>query len=211
LPERGTVGLVITGLLLAVAPHFQEVRLSKDLIYMIFLPSLIFEAAIHISWKDFSRDLTVIVVLVTLGVVLSAIVTALGMHYLVSWGFTSALVFGALIAATDPVSVIATFKEVQVDERLHLLVEEESLLNDGTAAAAFAIALAIAMGGSVDGASIAILTLKMIAGGIVCGTLVATGALFLRSAGRSTRKSYTRSRHRFRLTSNDSQSLSRLR
>jgi CPA1 family monovalent cation:H+ antiporter len=174
-----TVGLVITGLLLAVTPHFQEVRLSKDLIYMIFLPPLIFEAAIHISWKDFSRDLGVITVLATLGVVLSAVVTALGMHYLVGWGFTSALVFGTLIAATDPVSVIATFKEVQVDERLHLLVEEESLLNDGTAAAAFAIALAIAMGGSFDGTSIAMLTLKMIAGGIVCGTLVAAGALLL--------------------------------
>ena len=175
-----TVGLVITGLLLTVAPYFQEVRLSRDLIYMVLLPPLIFEAAIHIRWRDFSRDLSVIAVLATLGVALSAAVTALGMHYLAGWGLASALVFGTLIAATDPVSVIATFKEVQVDERLHLLVEEESLLNDGTAAAAFVIALGIATGGAAaDGSGIPMLIFKTIAGGILCGGLVAAGALLL--------------------------------
>lgn len=179
-----TVGLVVAGLLLALIPQFREVRLSPDLIFLVFLPPLIFEAAIHLDWKTFSRELPVIVVLAVLGVVLSAAVMALGMHYLLGWGLASAFVFSTLLAATDPVAVIATFKEVQVNERLHLLVEGESLLNDGVAAAAFIIALAIATGGSTDSAGIAKLTLAMVFGGILCGGLVAVGFRLL--SGRTT-------------------------
>ena len=69
-----------------------------------------------------------------MGVLLAAAVTAVGMHYALTWDWGSAIVFGVLIAATDPVSVIATFKEAGVRGRLRLLIEAESLLNDGTAA-----------------------------------------------------------------------------
>jgi CPA1 family monovalent cation:H+ antiporter len=179
-----TVGLVVAGLLLALLPRFQEARLSPDLVFLVFLPPLIFEAALHLDWKTFSRELPVIGVLAVLGVVLSAAVLALGMHYLGGWGFASAFVFGTLLAATDPVSVIATFKDVQVNERLHLLVEGESLLNDGIAAAAFVIALAIALGGHTDSAGIAKLTLTMVLGGLICGSVVAGGFQVL--SGRTT-------------------------
>jgi len=69
-----------------------------------------------------------------------------GMYYLAHWDWLSSLVFGALIAATDPVSVVATFRESEGAGRLLLLVEAESLFNDGTAAVAFAAALAWALG-----------------------------------------------------------------
>ena len=77
------------------------------------LPPLLFEAAFYIHWEQLRRDFPVIVVLATLGVLLSACVTATGMHYLAHWQWLGALVFGVLIAATDPVSVIATFKEAK--------------------------------------------------------------------------------------------------
>jgi hypothetical protein len=63
---------------------------------------------------------------------LAATLTAAGMHYALNWDWGSAVVFGVLIAATDPVSVIATFKEARVHGRLRLLIEAESLLNDGS-------------------------------------------------------------------------------
>jgi CPA1 family monovalent cation:H+ antiporter len=179
-----TVGLVIAGLLLAFIPHLQEVRLSPDLIFLVFLPPLIFEAALHLNWKTLARELPVLGVLAVLGVVLSAAVMALGMHVLLGWGLANAFVFGTLIAAIDPVAVIATFKAVQVNERLHLLVEGESLLNDGVAAAVFIIALAVAAGGSTDSVGIAQLILTMGLGGILCGGLVAVGFQFL--SGRTT-------------------------
>jgi NhaP-type Na+/H+ or K+/H+ antiporter len=80
------------------------------------------------------------------GVLFSAGVTATGMHYLAHWQWFGATVFCVLVAATDPVSVIATFKEAKVEGRLLVLIETESLFNDGTAAIVFGIVVALAGG-----------------------------------------------------------------
>jgi CPA1 family monovalent cation:H+ antiporter len=101
------------------------------------------------------------------------------MHYLAHWQWLGALVFGVLIAATDPVSVIATFKEAKAHGRLLLLVEAESLLNDGTAAVAFAVVVAIASGNEMTSFAVTVMLLRTIAGGILCGAAVALAALLL--------------------------------
>jgi monovalent cation:H+ antiporter, CPA1 family len=179
-----TVGLMLTGIVLAISPFpTDDVEITKDMIFTIFLPPLIYEAAIYIKWQEVRRDLPVILTLAIVGVLLSAGVTALGMHYLAQWGWPSALLFGVLIAATDPVSVIATFKEAGVQGRLRLLVETESLFNDGAAAVAFSIALAFTMGGSITVFGTAQTLVIIIAGGILCGALVAGTVLLL--AGRT--------------------------
>ena len=105
-----SVGLVLTGIMLSLFPFFAKAPLTKELIFYIFLPPLVFEAALQIPWKELRRELPVILVLATVGLCLSWGVTALGMRYLAGWEWISALLFGALIAATDPVSVIATSK-----------------------------------------------------------------------------------------------------
>ena len=132
-----TVGPVLTGVALVFSPLSLDIRLTKALIFTAFLPPLIFEAALQIPWRELRRDLLVILVLVTLGVLLASGVTATGMYWLVGWRWETALLLGVLLAATDPVSVIATFKEAGVEGRLRLLVEAESLFNDGTAAVLF--------------------------------------------------------------------------
>jgi CPA1 family monovalent cation:H+ antiporter len=76
------------------------------------------------------------------GTLLSAGVVALAMHGLAGWGWGGALLFGALIAATDPVSVIAMMKEQAAEPRLRFLIEGESLVNDGAAAVFFALVAA---------------------------------------------------------------------
>jgi CPA1 family monovalent cation:H+ antiporter len=178
-----SVGLVSAGILLAVLPFAPKVSLTKDLIFTGLLPPLLLEASFYIHWRHLRRDLPVIVVLATLGVVLSATVTAIGMHYLAHWQWLGTLVFGALIAATDPVSVIATFKEAKAQGRLRLLVEAESLFNDGTAAVAFGVVVAFASGERLTSLGIAAMLLKTIGGGVLCGAAVALGALLL--AGRT--------------------------
>ena len=179
-----TVGLMLTGIVLAVSPFpTDDVEITKDLIFTILLPPLIYEAAIYIKWQELRRDLSVILTLATIGVLLSAAVTAAGMHYLAGWGWQSAILFGVLISATDPVSVIATFKEAGVHGRLRLLVEAESLFNDSAAAVAFSIALAFALGGSITIFGTLQTLVITIAGGILCGALVAGGVLLL--AGRT--------------------------
>jgi CPA1 family monovalent cation:H+ antiporter len=178
-----SVGLVVAGILLAVLPFAPNIQLTKDLIFTALLPPLLFHAAYYIDWNQLRRDFSVVVVLATLGVIFSATVTAVGMHFLANWQWMSALVFGALIAATDPVSVIATFKEAKAHGRLLVLIEAESLFNDGTAAIAFGIVVVLASGQHLTSLGIFAMLAKTILGGILCGALVALAALLL--AGRT--------------------------
>ena len=120
-----TVGLVLAGIGLAFFPFAPNITITKDLIFTFFLPPLIYEAALYIRWKELRRDFLVITAYATLGVILSAALTAVGMRFFANWQWQSAALFGALIAATDPVSVIASFKEAGVHGRLRLLVEAE--------------------------------------------------------------------------------------
>jgi len=122
-------------------------------------------------------------VLVTVGLCLSWGVTALGMRYLAGWEWMSALFFGALIAATDPVSVIATLKEARVRGRLRLLIEAESLFNDGTAAVVFGVVVIAATGSTLSVSGVAKTLVVSVGGGILCGGLMAGALLLL--AGRT--------------------------
>ena len=179
-----SVGLVTAGIALALLPFGIELPLTPELIFTVFLPPLVFEAAIQIPWRPFRRELPLLLLLVTLGVLLAAGIVAAGMHYLIGWSWLGAAFFGILIAATDPVSVIAMFKQIDVDERLHLLVESESLLNDGVAAVGFAILLAIAAGGAATPLGIGGKLAVTVVGGIVAGAVVAGPLLLI--AGRTT-------------------------
>lgn len=179
-----TVGLVLAGVGVAFLPIPIQLTLTKELIFVAFLPPLIFEAALHMRWKPLRKDAPVILTFASVGVLLSAGLTAAGMHWLIGWSWPSAALFGVLLSATDPVSVIATFKEFGVTGRLRVLMEGESLVNDSTAAVAFVTLLAVAMGGAVTPWSIVETLLLSIFGGIACGALVAGALLLL--AGKTT-------------------------
>jgi CPA1 family monovalent cation:H+ antiporter len=178
-----TVGLVLAGMALYFSHVYIKWHLSKDLIFSVFLPPLVFEAAIFINWREFKKELPVVTLLATVGVVLAATVTAVGMHYALSWDWGSAVVFGTLIAATDPVSVIATFNESKVQGRLRMLIESESLLNDGTAAVAFVAVLGVLAGGHETVLSISGWLLVTIIGGVLIGGTIAYLLMLL--AGRT--------------------------
>ncbi|HEY0311793.1 MAG TPA: cation:proton antiporter [Allosphingosinicella sp.] len=178
-----SAGLVAAGLALALLPIGFDVRLTPEMIFTLFLPPLIFEAAIQIPWKPLRRELPLLGVLVTIGVLLAAAVVAVGMHYLIGWSWLGAAFFAILVAATDPVSVIAMFKEVPVEPRLHLLVEAESLLNDGVAAVVFAVLVVIAGGAEVTVPVVGTKLLVTSLGGIAAGAAVSLPLLLI--AGRT--------------------------
>jgi Na+:H+ antiporter len=173
------VGLVITGTVLALTAVGPNVQMSKDLIFSALLPPLIFEAALLLPWKELRPALPVVVSMATIGVALAASVTALGMHYLVGWPWISAAVFGGLISATDPVSVIATFKEAGVKGRLRTLAEAESLFNDGTAAVLFGVLVGVAGGVAITPVGVLLQILFTVGGGMVCGAVVAIVVIYL--------------------------------
>jgi len=174
-----SVGLVATGMGIALIPFAPRVSLTKDLIFTGLLPPLIFEAAFSLRWRELRKDLPLIATLATVGVLLSAAITTAGMHFLVHWEWTSALLFGVLIAATDPVSVISIFREANAHGRLRLLIEAESLFNDGTAAVAFSIAVALAAGQTPSAPAILRTALVTTGGGVLCGAVVGNLVLYL--------------------------------
>ena len=178
-----SIGLVGAGVALALLAPGSTPPLTPELIFFVFLPPLVFEAAIQIPWRPLRRELPLLLAMVTLGVVLAAGVVAVGMHYWIGWSWIGAGLFGVLIAATDPVSVIAAFKQLRVQPRLHLLVEAESLLNDGVAAVGFAILAGLAAGGAATPGPIALQLLETVGGGIVCGGVVALPLILI--AGRT--------------------------
>jgi len=179
-----TVGLVLAGLAIAFSPLHLAIPLTRRLLFGALLPPLIFEAALNIPWRGVRADWPVMTVLATVGVLLSAVVVAGGMHLLAGWAWVSAWAFGALIAATDPVSVIAALKEAGARGRFRLLAETESLLNDGTAAVLFALVLAGAAGRAAGPGGIAVSFLATTLGGVLAGALLAAVTLLL--AGRTT-------------------------
>ncbi len=174
-----TVGLVLTGCALVFSPLSLDIGLTKALIFTAFLPPLIFEAALQIPWQELRKDLLVVLVLATPGLLLATGVAAFGMHTLVHWPWETALLLGVLLAATDPVSVIATFKEAGVEGRLRLLVEAESLFNDGTAAVLFGMVLAATGGAGMSAWAVTQSFFLTVLGGVLCGALVGGGALLL--------------------------------
>ncbi len=136
-----TVVLVLVGLLLS----FQDVitfELTSEIILLLILPPLVFEAALHIDLNTFRRVITPILLLAIFGVIMAMLIVAgiLTGTQLLDW--RTALLFGSLIAATDPVAVVSLFKALNAPKRLATLVESESLFNDATTIVIFHIILA---------------------------------------------------------------------
>lgn len=148
-----TVSLVGVGLLIALVSEFSifafldDFRLTPDILLYIFLPILLFESAYNIKYKEMLRSAKAISLLAIVSLIVSAFLIAVFVHYgALLFGyhipFLVALLFGTLISATDPVAVLALFKELGAPRRLTLIFEGESLFNDGTAFALFLVILA---------------------------------------------------------------------
>jgi CPA1 family monovalent cation:H+ antiporter len=173
------VGLVVAGLLIALLPNSPEVPLSRDLIFNVLLPPLVFEAALQLDWKRFRAELPLTLTLAFFGVAIAATVVAVGLHEVAGWSWIGAALFGVLIAATDPVSVIASFREMGCLPRVSMVVESESLLNDGVAAVGFAVLSAIAAGANPTAGAIVPAFLWSLGGGLAIGLAVSAAVLLI--------------------------------
>ncbi|HEX4799169.1 MAG TPA: sodium:proton antiporter [Candidatus Paceibacterota bacterium] len=190
-----TVFLVAIGIIIAVLAKFpllsffNEFTLTPELLFFLFLPTLLFESAYNINMKHLTKDAVIISILSIISLVVSAFAIALGLDMVFSWldltiPFILLLVFGAIISATDPVAVLALFKEYGAPKRLSLIFEGESIFNDGTAVALFLVILTIAESGIVSTGEVAhgILSfIIMVIGGALFGLLF--GGIFAKIIG----------------------------
>lgn len=147
-----TVALVLAGLALGALPSsvidLDAVRLTPELLFQVFLPLLLFEAAFHLSFDKFRANIKAILLLAVPGVVMAVALSGFFEHWLAPLAHARipimvAMLFSAMLAATDPVSVIGLFKEIGVPKRLAVIVEGESLLNDAVGVVAFIVVSAM--------------------------------------------------------------------
>ncbi len=145
-----TIALVIMGLVLGslrwlgVGSSLPTFELTREVILFVFLPPLLFEASFDLEFESLRENLSAVSLLAVPGVVLGAFMIAGMLHVELGRSFETALVFGALIAATDPISVLAIFSRLGAPQRLATIVEGESLFNDGVAIVLFTVVLEFA-------------------------------------------------------------------
>jgi CPA1 family monovalent cation:H+ antiporter len=145
--------------------------LTENLIFFIFIPGLIFEAAIALDIHHLRENLWEIFALAFPGVVVSTLLVGLLVHYLVGMDLTAALLLGAILSPTDPVSVVAIFKEIAAPARLRIMVEGDALFNDGMGVAMFTVVLLLLRTGQLQISVAAIEFGKEILGGLLIGAV----------------------------------------
>ena len=190
-----TVLLVLIGIglgLLSTIPAFGflgEFNLTPELLFYLLLPTLIFESAYNINARRMIEDAPVILILSIVGLLVSTGVIAVVLFYVLAFlgvhvPFMVVLLFGALISATDPVAVLALFKEYGAPRRLSLIFEGESLFNDATAVALFLVLLEVARFGYHGFDTIlhgTVTFTSMLVGGVLFGILI--GGVFAKVVG----------------------------
>ncbi len=148
----------------------------EEILLFLFLPVLVFDAALGLSTRAFFRNLVPILVLAVPALVVSAVLVGLALSLGLNIPLAAALLFGVFISATDPVAVVAVFRQLGVPERLLTIVEGESLLNDGVAIVGFNILLGAALGEKLSVAAGFVDFFLVFFGGAAIGAVVGSVA-----------------------------------
>ncbi|HDD62127.1 MAG: Na+/H+ antiporter [Chloroflexota bacterium] len=166
-----TAGLVVIGLILALIGR-TDITVSPELFLGLLVPPLIFEAAFQVKAQDLLKDMAPILSLAIPGVLLTTFLVGGVLYWGTDFSLTTALLFGSLIAATDPVAVVSLFRSLGVPHRLQLLLEGESLFNDGTAIVLFNMMLTIAITGYFNLGESILNFIVVSGGGLLIGLLL---------------------------------------
>jgi CPA1 family monovalent cation:H+ antiporter len=174
-----TLLLVIVGLGLAFV-DVRLVNLSPQLILEIFLPPLLFEAAWNVRWRDLQKNWFPVFLFTVFGVVLSILAIGFSLSQFTYLTLPTALLVGASLSTTDPVSVVSLFRQLGASPKLSILMEGESLFNDGIAVVAFVLLVSLPFGSQLLSLSTILPPFLSFVGiGVGIGCVIGFGISFL--------------------------------
>src|SRR5207245_8751365 len=140
--------LTIGGVILALVPGLPAIHLEPELVFNLFLPPLLYPAAIFTSWRDFRGNLRSILPLAIVLVLVTMTVTAYVFHALVRLPLAVGFVFGAIISPPDAVAALAVTQNLRVPRKIIVILEGESLINDATSFISFRIPVSASLTGT---------------------------------------------------------------
>jgi CPA1 family monovalent cation:H+ antiporter len=167
-----TLALIIAGILASISTRIVIPEIGSEIFITLLLPPILFQEALHLNVDDFIKEADSVIMFATFGTILMQIAIGIFSFYILDLNFIESLLFGILIAPTDPVAVISQFHSSNVDQRFQMILSGESLLNDGVSIVIYSILITILTQGSISsiiGISIAI---RIILGGLFIGILV---------------------------------------
>ncbi|HEY8797295.1 MAG TPA: sodium:proton antiporter [Candidatus Dormibacteraeota bacterium] len=175
--------LAAAGVVVGLLPGGQLGHVGADVILLAFVPGLVFEAALTLDLPELRRRLLPVGLLATIGVALTVLLIGTLTHLVLGLSWASAMLLGAILAATDPIAVVTLMRQMKAPFGLSAILEGESLFNDGTGVAVFTAVLATIVSGSPSIGDASLRFLEITAGGTVIGLAVGfLGLLLLRFA-----------------------------
>lgn len=146
-------------------------NINPSLILFVFLPALLFDSSFSMEVHQIKRCLVQMVLLAGPGVVISTFCSGILIHYIIpyNWTWSTSLLLGGLLSATDPVAVVALLKELGASKKLNTLIEGESLMNDGTAIVIFRLFFQMVLGQTFNAADIIKFLSRVALGGVALG------------------------------------------
>lgn len=163
---------VIGGLVLGFIPGLPRVRLDPELVFLLFLPPLLYPAALFTSWRDFHANLRPISMLAVRLVFISTVVIAIVAHKLVGLPWAAAFVLGAIVSPPDAVAATAITKRLRVPRHITTIIEGESLVNDATALVIYRFAVAAVVTGTFSLALAGLEFVLVSVGGVLVGAII---------------------------------------
>jgi monovalent cation/hydrogen antiporter len=166
--------LVLAGLIISFLPRMPRVPLDPDIVFVVFLPPLLYASAWWISWREFRRN-AVVIILLAFGLVGFTVwgVAFFSDHFITALDWKAGFLLGAVVATTDAIAATSIAKSIGLPRRIVEILEGESLLNDATGLLALEIGIGIIQGGQTPTLGGGILRLLyLVIGGILIGLLI---------------------------------------
>ncbi|MCD7970944.1 MAG: Na+/H+ antiporter [Alistipes sp.] len=166
--------LILAGMAIGFIPHIKYVPVNPDIVFLIFLPPLLYDAAINISFPGFKKNIgTISMLAVTMVLVTMTAIAAVAHYFIPGISWPVGFVIGAILSPPDAIAASGILRNMKLPERTSTILEGESLMNDATALTVYRIALGVVAGGAFVIWEAAFEFVVIIAGGLLVGLGVA--------------------------------------